>query len=219
VTTSKEKEVALRPDSPTAARCLNEVLVENPKTWPDPCHHETSEAIFTPEECSKIIRIGSSLSASRASVVGTDRGKKTRPWVRNARVVHLEHDERTNWIFHGILAAIATANSTHWHYKLKPIKQLEFTEYRRGGHYIWHADLGPGQNITRKLSFSVQLSAPTTYTGGKLQFLHGYSRRSASCGLGSITIFPSFMLHRVKPVLLGKRYALVGWVHGVAPLT
>ena len=218
MTIAKEKEAVLRPDSPIGPLCSDQELFDNPETWPNPCHHETLEAIFTPEECSKIIRIGSDLSASRASVVKPDGGTKNRPWVRNARIGHLVHDESTDWIFQSIAGAIARANSARWHYELEPTNRFQFTEYRRGGHYIWHMDVGPGHNITRKLSFSVQLSAPAAYTGGKLQFLHGYTRRTASCSLGSITIFPSFMLHRVKPVVLGKRYALVGWVHGAAPL-
>lgn len=216
--TAKEKELALRPDSPPAALSSGEVIFENPETWPAPFYHETLAAIFTAQECSKIIRIGSDLSPSRARVVRADSGSKTRLWVRNARVGHLINDESNEWIFKNIATAIARANSAHWHYELTPINRLQFTEYRRGGHYIWHMDVGPGPHITRKLSFSVQLSAPAAYIGGKLQFLHGYSRRTASCGLGSITIFPSFLLHRVKPVLLGKRYALVGWVHGAVPL-
>lgn len=173
--------------------------------------------MFTQEECSKIVRIGLGLSPSLASVeIHGDR--KPRRWIRNSRISSIVYDEGTQWIFQTIAAGIVEANSARWHYELKPFEQLQFTEYRRGGHYLWHVDVGPGKNITRKLSFSVQLSAPATYIGGKLQFLHGHFRRTANCEPGSITIFPSFMLHRVTPVLFGKRYSLVGWVHGAEPL-
>ena len=168
MTIAKEKEAVLRPDSPIGPLCSDQELFDNPETWPNPCHHETLEAIFTLEECSKIIRICSDLSASRASVVKPDGGTKNRPWVRNARIGHLVHDESTDWIFQSIVGAIARANSARWHYELEPITRFQFTEYRRGGHYIWHMDVGPGHNITRKLSFSVQLSETAAYTGGKL---------------------------------------------------
>jgi len=193
------------------------LLSKDPETWPYPCSHETAEAIFTPEECSKIIQIGKATSLSRAVVVKNDGNTVFHPLIRHAKIARMIPDNNADWIFKTICAAISRANSARWHYELKSIDRIEFAEYSLGGHYVWHTDLGPGRNITRKLSFSVQLSAPTAYIGGKLQFLRGYMRRPASRGLGSITIFPSFMVHRVKPLLFGKRYALVGWVKGDVP--
>ncbi len=188
------------------------------QTWPDPYHHETStQPVFTARECSEIVRVGLALSQSPASVkVGT--ATRLRRWVRNASVAEMARDQGNDWVFAKIMAGIAAANSARWHYEFLPLVKLQFIEYGLGGHYIWHVDVGPGMNITRKLSFSVQLSAPEAYWGGKLQFLNGYSKRTASNELGSITVFPSFMLHRVKPVLRGARYSLVGWVHGAVPL-
>ena len=31
---------------------------------------------------------------------------------------------------------------------------------------------------------------------------------------GSITFFPSYLLHRVSPVTKGERWVIVVWVHG-----
>jgi PKHD-type hydroxylase len=196
----------------------NQMPLDLPQTWPAPFHHETSaKPLFTPAECSKIVQLGIDLSPSQATVEA--RGvRKTRRWVRNARISSIVPDDDTHWIFRTIDTAIAEANLARWHYDLKPIELLQFTEYGAGGHYLWHVDVGPGKNIFRKLSFSVQLSLPITYMGGKLQLLRGHYRRTASTELGSLTIFPSFMLHRVKPVLFGKRYSLVGWVLGGQPL-
>jgi PKHD-type hydroxylase len=218
VITTKEKEGALRQDTLTGLLSSNKRPLENPETWPGPYRHETpAKALFTPEECSKIIRTGLDLSLSRATVV-IDGASKTRLRTRNSRISRIVHDESTHWIFQTIATAIAEANSARWHYELKQIDRLQFTEYGLGAHYDWHVDVGPGKNITRKLSFSVQLSARATYFGGQLQFRRGRFRRTATYALGSITIFPSFMPHRVSPVFFGKRYSLVGWVHGAEPL-
>ena len=196
---------------------LKQRPLENPEAWPSPYSHETlAKALFTPEECSKIIRIGSDLSLSRATVV-IDGVSKTRLRARISRISRIVHDESTNWIFQAIATAVAEANSVRWHYELDHIERLQFTEYGRGAHYDWHVDIGPGKNITRKLSFSVQLSARATYFGGQLQFRRGRFRPTATYQLGSITIFPSFLSHRVSPLFLGKRYSLVGWVHGAEP--
>jgi PKHD-type hydroxylase len=194
------------------------VLPENPEAWPYPCDHETAEAIFTPAECNEITRIGKEASLSPAVVIKNNGVNKRQPLIRHAKIARIIRDERTEWMFETICAAIVRANTARWHYELTSIDRIDFAEYSIGGHYLWHTDVGPGRNITRKLSFSVQLSAPNTYLGGKLQFLRGYLRPTASRGHGSITIFPSFMVHRVNPVLFGKRYALVGWIKGDNPL-
>ena len=33
-------------------------------------------------------------------------------------------------------------------------------------------------------------------------------------GVGNILIFPSFIFHRVRPILKGVRYSLIGWAIG-----
>jgi PKHD-type hydroxylase len=202
----------------TGLLSTDKMLLAHQQTWPAPFHHETSaKPLFTPAECSRIVQIGLGLSPSRASVEA--RGvRKARRWIRNSRISSIVSDDSTHWIFQIIETAVAEANLGRWHYDLVPLVFLQFTEYGPGGHYLWHVDVGPGKNIFRKLSFSVQLSSPATYIGGKLQFLRGHYRRTASTELGSLTIFPSFMLHRVKPVLFGRRYSLVGWVQGPEPL-
>jgi PKHD-type hydroxylase len=213
----KEKEGTLRVGTPLGLLSNNEVS-DDPRNWPDPYQHQTlAGAIFTSEECSTIVRTGLGLARTRAAVkINGEDQRRLR--TRHARIGWIVSSETTHWIFQAIAAAVAEANSTRWHYDLQPIERLQFTEYGFGGHYGWHVDVGVGVNITRKLSFSVQLSQPSIYIGGKLQFLRGRFKRAASAELGSITIFPSFMQHRVTPLLFGKRYSLVGWVHGSEPL-
>ena len=96
--------------------------------------------------------------------------------------------------------------------------------YRPGDHFDWHIDNGIEAVATRKLSFTVQLSDPSDYDGGDLEFAMytaaGYAAASAATQAqaarqrGAIVIFPAFHLHRVSPVTRGERIALVGWVHG-----
>ena len=75
----------------------------------------------------------------------------------------------------------------------------------------------------RKLSFTVQLSAPEDYVGGTLELAmysqaYGGSQFSSYVDQtrqrGALIAFPSFHLHRVTEVARGTRYALVGWLHG-----
>jgi PKHD-type hydroxylase len=82
------------------------------------------------------------------------------------------------------------------------------------GHYDWHSDLGTGRFSRRKLSLSVQLSAADAYEGGDLEFhlrgLDAVKMRQQ----GTMIAFPSYLEHRVTPVVRGERYSLVAWVDG-----
>jgi len=72
-----------------------------------------------------------------------------------------------------------------------------------------------GQEIQnqRKISVTVQLSAPDEYEGGDLQFNIG-RQITAPRVQGAAVIFPSFYLHRVTPVTKGVRKSFVLWVGG-----
>ncbi len=78
-------------------------------------------------------------------------------------------------------------------------------------HFHPHRDVGP-DFPTRKLSIVVQLSAPSNYRGGSLLFPE--HNEVAATGQGTITVFPSFMVHQVTPVISGDRFVIVCWAHG-----
>ena len=112
---------------------------------------------------------------------------------------------------------------------------INLMQYTEGQHYVWHADtLYPGNlskkiarwdklqdtddNIyVRKLSFSLPLTDPSEYEGGKLQFyVQGENKKvyTVDQQLGHMIVFVSRVCHRVLPVKSGTRRALVGWVLG-----
>lgn len=82
----------------------------------------------------------------------------------------------------------------------------------REDHYAWHTDM-IRESIVRKLSFSIQLTDPTEYDGGDLQFMPE-ANDSKIRHQGCMTIFPSFLTHRVSPVTRGVRHVIVGWIYG-----
>jgi PKHD-type hydroxylase len=60
----------------------------------------------------------------------------------------------------------------------------------------------------------VQLSDETDYDGGILQLNVGHQLLEVPKLKGSLSIFPSYLLHRVTPVVTGVRKSLVSWVSG-----
>ena len=97
---------------------------------------------------------------------------------------------------------------------------MQYTEYyaNDGGHYDWHLDVGQCTTWHRKLSWSIQMSDPKVYEGGDLRIVGGSDKHSfqSDTQKGSMTVFPSFLQHKVFPVTKGARRALVGWVYGPA---
>lgn len=166
--------------------------------------------VFGPDELDAIVEMGSR-SALRPGVTG--HGHRTD--VRKSDIGWLYPSEVTGWVFARLAGAVQAANDQFFGFDLSGMEQgLQFTRYTAPGeHYDWHIDRGIGQGI-RKLSFVVQLSDPTDYDGGELEIWTGGEPHVADRTRGVITFFPSWTMHRVRPVTRGVRYSLVCWVSG-----
>jgi len=68
--------------------------------------------------------------------------------------------------------------------------------------------------VQRKLSLSVQLSHGHDYEGCDLQFVGGNKTETGPRERGTVIAFPSYVLHRVTPIVSGTRKALVVWTTG-----
>jgi PKHD-type hydroxylase len=85
--------------------------------------------------------------------------------------------------------------------------------YKEKDYYSLHVDINP-LSSTRKLSFIINLSDPSEYTGGDIEFLNTSIEKELVAGIGSIVIFPSFLPYQIKPVLSGEKYIIAGHIHG-----
>jgi PKHD-type hydroxylase len=174
-----------------------------------------AENLFTVEECKKIIDYGNSLKKEIAEIGSAEKSiydKKN----RDNQVAWIHYgSENVNWIFERLSFFIQKTNQEFFNFDLWGIMEpLQFTEYKAPGqHYGQHIDKGYKQ-IIRKLSISVQLSDPNTYEGGDLNIITNINNQPMKRNQGSITIFPSYILHKVDPVSNGTRYSLVAWVTG-----
>ena len=115
-----------------------------------------------------------------------------------------------------LVTALVQANDDHFRLDLDGIPSLDLPSVLRydagsADHFRSHCDMGR-ESSTRKLTFSVQLSDPGDCGGCDLVFTS--TGRTATRELGHLIVFPSFEYHHVTPVLWGRRYAVVGWIHG-----
>jgi|DEB0MinimDraft_10_1074344.scaffolds.fasta_scaffold73863_2 PKHD-type hydroxylase len=182
--------------------------------WPLVLDHVENWAwrngLFTPEELDTIISIGESIELVKASTYGEQSDKN-----RNSFVTFLFPNETTNWIFARLAGAINEMNQQFFQFDLTGMEQgLQFTKYTAPGeHYDWHVDKGH-MTPSRKLSLSVQLSDPKDYKGGEFEMMFGRKPQKIGRERGMTVFFPSYTLHRVRPVTKGTRYSLVAWISG-----
>lgn len=87
---------------------------------------------------------------------------------------------------------------------------FQFTEYDKGGHFDWHVD--STKEIYPDRYYSCIILLNEDYEGGELEIKEKYETLTIKKNTGDLILFPSIYLHRVSPVLEGKRYTLVNWV-------
>ena len=134
---------------------------------------------------------------------------------RKSRVSWIRPEESNTWIFSKAYEMVRQANERSFQMELSGFTEpLQVAEYTDEGHYDWHLDIGNGPLSIRKLSFIVQLTDPTEYQGGEVELLYSREAKAAPKERGCMTLFPSYMLHRVRSVTQGTRFSLVGWIGG-----
>ncbi len=170
------------------------------------------DAVFSPEECEAIIELAHQKSMIAGNLSGTDMSGDELKQIRDVQNCGLYPNDDTRWIFDRIGQTIINANNSAYHFDIIGMKEgLQFLHYEEGGHYNWHKDVGP-LNSTRKLSAVVQLTDPETYSGCDTELEGGIYMAKHR---GAITVFPSFLEHRVLPHTGGApREALAVWVFG-----
>ena len=169
------------------------------------------EEFLTPEECETATRMFPDL---QPGVV--ENASKVR---RSSRVAFLLPQnsslltDRQRQLYDRLMRALVRANEIVGRFQIHTLEPLQLAEYsaESSGEYDWHLDIGPGVSSKRKLSISVQLSAPEDYDGGDLEL---WGSRSCSRKQGTLIAFPSYLLHRVSPVTRGVRRSLVAWAIG-----
>ena len=134
------------------------------------------------------------------------------------------------WIYKEIHPYIIMANkNAGWNFDWDFSESCQFTKYKKDQFYDWHCDSWDKTYDTpddlnkhgkiRKLSVTISLSDETEYEGGDFEFDFRKSKEGSNIPhickeirpKGSIVVFPSFVWHRVKPVISGTRHSLVIW--------
>lgn len=194
------------------------------------------EKALSPEVCENIINTYTSFKFNNAEVKGENKNVKN---IRNSEVFFADDPE----LYDTINPFIHEANfKAGWNFEWDWTEACQITRYTKDQFYDWHMDQLPDvypsdykfisqRNKIRKLSTVISLSNPDDYTGGQFQFdfrnkknINGKEIKDVRNIVnvehlkqqGTVVVFPSFIWHRVRPVLSGVRYSLVSWSLGPA---
>jgi len=166
-----------------------------------------TDNFFTPEECAQIIAIGNSkLEASKVN--GENNG------LRESQIAFLSPKD-VEFAFRRVTDGILSLNSQFFNFDLFGMAEgFQFARYDAPtGHYGMHIDKSLNGTV-RKLSLTIQLSSPEDYEGGELALQISKDADIMPKELGKMVVFPSYVLHEVRPVTKGTRYSLVAWITG-----
>ena len=167
---------------------------------------------LNPKECNSIIEHGKKYKLEPGLV-----NKQKKNKIRESTIKWLYPHDDIIWLYERLSRAIVDLNNRYFKFDISGLTEgLQFTTYKHpDGRYGKHVDLLFNGTI-RKLSISVQLTDPKKYTGGDLCLYTSEKPVSLPRSQGSLYIFPSYILHEVKPVTKGERQSLVAWVNGKA---
>ena len=198
-------------------------------------HYWYFQSALPPRICDEIIEYGLgqqeqvALTGAQGNVNSKDLCEKDIKKLHKKRKSNVTWmDDR--WIYKEIQPYIHAANqNAGWNFDWNFSESCQFTKYKLNQFYDWHCDSNElpydrpeelnKHGKIRKLSTTVSLVDSSEYEGGDFEF--DFRNNDDGSNIphvckeikpkGSIVVFPSFVWHRVKPVISGTRYSLVMW--------
>jgi PKHD-type hydroxylase len=175
---------------------------------------ETTNPIFTPEQCLRIIEAGREEPIQEAAVGGGNGGvidTKTRTshisWIPFPKMPEM---------YKVIETMMKKTNNNHFGFEGMQITEpAQYTEYPAGGFYDWHIDSDLNcqhEPPVRKISMTCLLSHESEFEGGGLELMS--DGKIARPKQGQAIFFASYIRHRVIPITKGVRKSLVMWFGG-----
>ena len=166
-----------------------------------------SDNFLSDEECEDIINIGKSKQLQKGNTSNNNINKS-----RNSNISWLSPNDNFQ-LYKKLTDTITNLNKRFFGFDLYGISEgLQFTNYvAPTGKYDSHVDRCYETPI-RKLSVVILLS--DNFEGGDFELISGDEPIKLEMKKGKLFVFPSFVLHRVKPITKGERNSLVAWVTG-----
>ena len=175
--------------------------------------------VFSNEEISNLDQlVTQNYKFQKGQVGNAELGTLDSTIYNNRNIAYLPPDNNTKWLYEKLEKLVIQANKELFNFSITQVTDLiHYVIYpENGGHLDWHMDVGKLGVNRRKLALTVQLSDPTEYDGGEFEIWFGSKEKFITVPRqkGDVIIFPTFLMHRIKPITRGQRKALVFWTGG-----
>jgi PKHD-type hydroxylase len=174
------------------------------------------ENFIDDQECQEIFDWANNIEKFEDAAIGDNNQQAAIDHtVRNTNIKWLMPGDKTQNFFKKLTDFINHVNENNFHYDLTYIEALQFGKYDSADSQFYgpHVDCHWHYH-QRKLSVIIFLNDRDDFTGGELMINLTGTLQKMNHKKNSILVFPSFLVHEVKPVLSGVRYSLVTWVNG-----
>jgi|TARA_R110000822_G_scaffold297577_2_gene420190 PKHD-type hydroxylase len=175
--------------------------------------------VFSNDEISYLEQmVHENYTFSKGKVGTVELGNLDSSVYNNRDIAYLPPNNDTKWLYEKLEQLVVQANEALFNFSITNVTDLiHYVIYpENGGHLDWHMDIGKLGVNRRKLALTVQLSDPSEYDGGEFEVWFGGKDEFVEVPRqkGDVIIFPTFLMHRVKPIIRGQRKALVFWTGG-----
>jgi PKHD-type hydroxylase len=193
---------------------------------------------FSEKTCDNLIRAYSDFKFDQGTVQVDDKQEQQGEEIENSRNSNVFFTGEPE-LYQLLNPFIHHANEkAGWNFQWDWTESCQIAKYKKNQFYNWHIDQFQDpypdndkhvshRNKIRKLSTVVALSNGSEYEGGdfEMDFRNNRPVKNAKEASnidtishlrkkGTVIVFPSFVWHRVTPVLSGTRYSLVSWSLG-----
>ena len=177
----------------------------------------TTEPIFTSQQCQDIINMGHQQKAEEAKVGHRDGSQGAYDTKKRITTISWIPFKALPDMYRIIERTMKQVNNNHFGYEGMQITEpAQFTEYPKGGFYDWHMDadvICQFEPPVRKISMTILLSNQSEFEGGDLEFM-AEGNKPPQLLQGQAIFFCSLIRHRVIKVKKGVRRSLVMWFGG-----
>ena len=184
-----------------------DIVTEKPVYW-------IWEKKLPKQLCELLIQESKNFELKNQGLINTTNGKID----KKIRDSNISWAPPNHWIEGILLTHAFYANeSANWHYNITHSKSVQIGEYTDNGHYDWHQDWDPFNNIhsnIRKISMVCLLNDRSEFEGGEFAIKLMDDEKIINLEQGTIIAFPSFLTHKVYPVTKGTRISAVSWIVG-----
>ena len=177
---------------------------------------------IAPERCQEII--DSAGDSFHSATIGGNEDSENNVVNQKTRKTNIHWSNDQNLFNMGSEYGSSANVQAGWNLEFSAMESFQIGQYPEGGHYKWHVDgngietiNAPGNKLmhgkTRKISMVLWLN--DDFEGGEFEFHKCYTKDNViKPSIGTIVMFPAWVMHRVKPVKRGVRYSAVTWLVG-----